>query len=340
MKTPILYVLTSTNQDLYLEELWASLFSLHHYNDEVIVKVLSDSETSERIKASPEVYSMITELISVDVPTDYPAKERSRYIKTNIRNLVDEDFLFIDTDTVICASLEEIDNLPIKNIGMVPELHGPFKEHLTYPFTVKDTNRIFGIDVSDSPFWFNSGCMLVRDNAFTHEFFEKWQANWKYSAFQKNNSSDQRALLKTDHDYGYVIECIPDIYNAQIAMSIKWFYEAKIIHFWHFRKFFTPNMDFSPFFGHQIYRELKEKGTIDQEIAHKIIHSKSAFRNDSMICGENEIKLIMSPFNSVLWKQYQKGGFIHWILKKQIYFIGLYQRSINRFKRLCKHTHQ
>ena len=74
MKTPVLYVLTSTNQDLYLEELWVSLFSLHHYNDEVIVKVLSDSETSERIKANPEVYSMITELISVDVPADYPAK--------------------------------------------------------------------------------------------------------------------------------------------------------------------------------------------------------------------------------------------------------------------------
>lgn len=340
MKTPVLYVLTSSNQDLYLEELWVSLFSLHHYNDEVIVKVLSDSETSERIKANPEVYSMITELISVDVPADYPAKERSRYIKTNIRNLVDGDFLFIDTDTVICASLDEIDNLPIKNIGMVPELHGPFKEHLTYTFTVKDTNRIFGIDASDSPFWFNSGCMLVRDNAFTHEFFEKWQANWKYSAFQKNNSSDQRALLKTDYDYGYIIECIPDSYNAQIAMSIKWFYEAKIIHFWHFRKNFTPNMDFSPFFGHQIYRELKEKGTIDQEIAPQIIHCKSAFRNDSMICGENEIKLVMSPFNSVLWKQFQKGGFIHWILKKQIYFIGLYQRGINRFKRLCKHTHQ
>ena len=252
MKTPILYVLTSSENDLYLEELWVSLFSLHYFNKEVTVKVLSDESTAKRIKARPELCAMIDDLYPVDVPQDYPAKERSRFIKTNIRNLVEGDFLFIDTDTVICAPLDEVDNLTVKNIGMVPELHGPFKEHLTYNYTVADTNRIFDTDTSDSPYWFNSGCMLVRDNTFTHEFFRKWQENWKYSAFKKNNSSDQRALLKTDHDYGYVIECIPDVYNAQIAMSLKWFYEAKIVHFWHFRKFFTPNMDFSPFFSHQI----------------------------------------------------------------------------------------
>ena len=340
MNTPILYVLTSSESDLYLEELWISLYSLHHFNKEVTVKVLSDKVTTERIKANPELFSMIDDLYPVDVPKEYPAKVRSRFIKTNIRNLIDGDFLFIDTDTVICASLDEIDRLPVKNIGMVPELHGPFKEHLTYNYTVADTNRIFGIDAGDSPYWFNSGCMLVRDNNFTHVFFAKWKENWKYSAFMKNNSSDQRALLKTDHDYGYIIECIPDVYNAQIAMSIKWFYEAKIIHFWHFRKYFTPNMEFSPFFSHQIYRELKKKRTIDKEIAYMILHCKSTFRNDSMICGEDEIDLIMSPINTVLWKQYQKGGFIHWLLKKQVYIIVMSQRFKNKLRRLCKHTHQ
>ncbi len=341
MKTPILYVLTSTDKDLYLEELWVSLFSLHHFNKEVVVKVISDKKTVERIKAIPALANLITELHPVDVPKEYPSKEKSRYIKTNIRNLVQGDFLFIDTDTVICGSLEEIDSLPVKNIGMVPELHGPFKEHLTYEYTVADTKRIFGVDASDSPYWFNSGCMLVRDNAFTHEFFEKWQENWKYSAFQKGNSSDQRALLKTDHDYGYVIECIPNVYNAQVAMSIKWFYEAKIIHFWHFRKYFTPNMDFSPFFNHQIYRDIKEYGMLTNTIQHQILNCKSSFRNDSMICGIDEIKLVMHPIATILWKQYQKEGFIHWFLDRMIKYVGLYQRGTNKIRKaLCKNTHR
>ena len=111
MKTPILYVLTSSENDLYLEELWVSLFSLHYFNKEVTVKVLSDESTAKRIKARPELCAMIDDLYPVDVPQDYPAKERSRFIKTNIRNLVEGDFLFIDTDTVICAPLDEVDNL-------------------------------------------------------------------------------------------------------------------------------------------------------------------------------------------------------------------------------------
>lgn len=340
MKTPVLYVLTSTDNDLYLEELWVSLYSLHHFNKEVVAKVLSDSDTVERIKAKPELAKMITELLPINVPQEYPSKEKSRYIKTNIRNLVQGDFLFIDTDTVICAPLDEIDSLPVKNIGMVPELHGPFREHLTYKFTVADTKRIFDVDASDSPYWFNSGCMLVRDNDFTREFFGKWQENWKYSAFQKGNSSDQRALLKTDHDYGYIIESIPDVYNAQIAMSIKWFYEAKIIHFWHFRKYFTPNMDFSPFLSHQIYKRLKEQGKITDDIARTILACKSSFRNDSMICGTDEINLVMHPIATILWKQYQKRGFVHWLLDRMIKYVGLYQRGTNRIKgTLCKNTH-
>lgn len=116
----------------------------------------------------------------------------------------------------------------------------------------------------------------------------------------------KKTLLKTDHDYGYIIESIPDVYNAQIAKSIKWFYEAKIIHFWHFRKYFTPNMDFSPFFSHQIYRELKEEGKITEEMAITILNCKSSFRNDSMICGADEINLIMHHIATILWKQYQK----------------------------------
>lgn len=333
MKTPVLYVLTSTEKDLYLEELWVSVYSLRHYNKDVVIYVLSDNPTAERIRKTPELFEQINHIITVSVPDDYPSKERSRFIKTNIRNLVKGDFLFIDTDTVICGSLADIDNLNIKNIGMVPELHGSFKEHLTYTFTVADVQRIFGIDASKSPYWFNSGCMLVRDNEFTHEFFEKWQQNWKYSALEKDNSSDQRALLKTDHDYSYVIECIPDVYNSQIAMSMKWFYEAKIVHFWHFRKFFTPNMNFSPFLSHQLYKDIRTEGTISDNIANTILQCKSSFCNDSMICGEDEIKLIFSPVNTILWKQYLKGGFMKWLLDKLAKYTRLYQREINKIKR-------
>lgn len=337
MNTQIVYVLTSEEEDLYLEEMWASIYSLKHFNKNTKIVVLTDDSTALRIDKRGELAAMVTEVKPISIPNEYPTRERSRFIKTNIRNLVKGDFLFIDTDTIVCASLDEIDSLPVKNIGMVPELHGPFSEHLTYQYTVDDTRRIFGVDVSDSPYWFNSGCMLVRDNDFTHKFFADWQKNWKYSAFEKHNSSDQRALLKTDHDYGYAIECIPDVYNAQIAMSLKWFYEAKIIHFWHFRKSFTPNMDFSPFLSHQIYRDIKAAGTINHEVADTILHCKSAFRNDSFVIGKDDIEFVMSPFNTILWKQYKKGGLYKWMMDKLTWQTGLYQRVTRKIKQCLTH---
>lgn len=335
MNTQIVYVLVSRESDLYLEELWTSLFSLRHFNKDCIVTVLVDLETSVRIDAQKDLRKLINKLIIVDVPQKYPSKERSRYIKTNLRNLIDGDFLFIDTDTVICGPLDDIDSLDVKNIAMVPELHGPFREHLTYKYTVQDTNRIFNVDVTDSPFWFNSGCMLVRDNQFTRDFFFDWNKNWKYSAFKKNNSSDQRALLKTDYDYGYIIECLPDIYNSQVAMSMKWFYDAKIIHFWHFRKHYTPNMDFSPFMSHEIYRALKREGAITMEIANTILNCKSTFRNDSMICGEDEIQLVFSPVNTILWQKYLKGGLTKLLINQIIKILILQRRAKNYMTRLC-----
>lgn len=338
MKTQILYVLTSTEDDLYLEELWVSLYSLRHFNEDIKVIVLTNEGTARRINANSSLKQMITVLKAVDIPKCYSNKECSRFIKTNIRNLVDGDFLFIDTDTVICASLDDIDLLQVKNIGMVAELHGPFKDHLTYKYTCDDTKRIFGTDVSDSPYWFNSGCMLVRDNDFTRKFFKSWQDNWKYSAFQKHNSSDQRALLKTDHDHGYIIERIPDVYNAQIAMSIKWLYDAKIIHFWHFRKSFTPNMDFSPFLSHQVYRDIRKDGRISPDTDKTILHCKSAFRNDSMICGQNEINLILSPLNNVVWRQYQASPVFKYLLDQFIKLVTLYQRVKRKIHRPEKKT--
>lgn len=334
METQIVYVLASTEEDLYLEELWVSLFSLRQYHPNDKVVVLADGPTSERISKYPSLVSLITEIKVIPVPDDYSAKFRSREIKTSIRNLVDGDFLFIDTDTVICDSLSEVDNLPVQNIGMVPELHGTFKNHLCYDYVRTDVKRIFDVDVSDSPYWFNSGCMLVRDNQLTREFFRKWNKNWKHSAFDKGNSSDQRALLRTDKSYGYIIECLPDIYNSQIAMSIQYLMNAKIVHFWHMRSNFTPNLDYSPFCSKAIYRQIRQDRGISDNTAFTILNCKSSFGTPSMLVGRDEIDFLFSRFYVVLGRAYKESGSMRWFFDKFIYWVNLYYRAKRKITKL------
>ena len=327
MKTPIVYVLISSEQDYFLEEFWVSLFSLRQFHPKDKVMVVTDEPTSHRIDDRQELKEMISEVIIVPLPDEYNGRLRSRTLKTTVRNIIDGDFLTIDTDTVICKPLDEVDSLSIKNIGMVPEMHGPFKNHITYKFITNELKRIYGTDVSDAPYWFNSGCMLVRDNEFTREFFKKWNEEWKVATFQKNASSDQRPLLKVDHDYGYVIECLPDTFNCQVALSIQYFHEAKILHFWHMKNDFYFDLDYSPFANKYVYKQVRQNKSITPEVASLIKDCKNTFNSPSMVVGRNDLEFLMSAFNTILGKAYRESKLMHSLLNMVITFVNYYLRA-------------
>ena len=316
MKLQLVYVLISSESDFFLEEFWVSLFSLRRFHPKDKVVVLTDHPTAERVRDRPQLASMITDLKIIDLPDDYDGRLRSRTLKTSVRNLIDGDFMTIDTDTVICGSLDEVDNLPVKNIGMVPEMHGPFKNHITYKFITNELKRIYGTDVSDAPYWFNSGCMLVRDNEFTREFFKKWNEEWKVATFQKNASSDQRPLLKVDHDYGYIIECLPDTFNCQVALSIQYLHEAKILHFWHMKDDFFLDLSYSPFTSKYVYKQVKQNKDITPEIVFLIKDCKNTFFSPSMVVGRNDLEFLLSPFNTVLGRASRESKLMHVLINK------------------------
>lgn len=333
MKIQLVYVLISSESDFFLEEFWVSLFSLRRFHPKDKVVVLTDHPTAERVRERPQLAAMITDLKIVDVPKDYNGRLRSRTLKTSVRNLIDGDFMTIDTDTVICGALDGADDLPIKNIGMVPEMHGAFKNHITYQLITNELKRIYNTDVSDAPYWFNSGCMLVRDNAFTREFFRKWNEEWKVATFQKNASADQRPLLKVDHDYGYVIECLPDVYNCQVALSVQYFHEAKILHFWHMKDDFFLDLSYSPFTSKYVYRQVREHKAITPEVANLIAICKNTFASPSMIVGRKDLNFLMSPFNTVLGRAYRESKLMHWFLDRVITFVNYYLRAKNKLRK-------
>ena len=53
MKTQIVYVLVSSEKDVFLEELWASAWSLRQYEPYVTVNVVVDEPTAKRVRAMP-----------------------------------------------------------------------------------------------------------------------------------------------------------------------------------------------------------------------------------------------------------------------------------------------
>ena len=313
----IVYVLVANEKNLYLEEMWVSIFSLRRHHPEATVKVLVDMETKEYLSRFPQLTSMIDETVVVQTPAGYNAKQRSRQIKTTIRNVLKGDYIFIDTDTVICKPLDGIvediaEMKDFRGIAAVREGHVTMKDTLFPPTgTVK---RIFDIDISQSPLMTNSGVMFVADIPFTHEFYKRWNENWKRSCFEKGNSQDQPSLYATDCQYGYVIRELSGIYNAQVAMSLKYYADAVILHWWHMD--FIEDQSYSPYFSLEIYQDLKKEGEITPQIEELIINAKQSFVSPTMPVGKEHILFLFSPAGKIFYRIYKEGGAASWLMLK------------------------
>ena len=231
--------------------------------------------------------------------------------KTTVRNVIDGAYLFVDTDTVICKPLDDIDSLTC-DMAAVPDGHLPLSECMFPP--TNSVNKIFKTDVSDSKYWFNSGVMFVADNEQTRKFYKRWNENWTYSCFEKGQSQDQPALLATDKEFGYIISELPGIYNAQVAMSLKYFADAAIVHWWHMS--FIENQDYSPFFSLQIYKDVKKFKGLSDETIEQIEHCKQSFVSPSMPVGKEHIYFLFSPAGKIFNRIYKEGGAACFLMNK------------------------
>lgn len=311
MRTQIVYTLISSEDDYFLEELWVSLYSLRLFHPEVTVNVLVDEPTKEYMERFPKLCNMITNIVVVPVPENYNAKHRSRVIKTTVRNVIDGAYLFIDTDTVICKPLDNIDNLTC-DIAAVPEEHLQLKDLTFSP--VNGIKNVFGVDISDSKFWFNSGVMFVADTDAARKLYHDWNKKWEFSCFQKGQSQDQPALSVANKENNMLISELPGIYNSQVAMSLKYFADAAIVHWWHMS--FIENQDYSPFFSLQIYKDVKQAKGLTADIEELIKHCKQSFVSPTMPVGKDHIYFLFSPAGKIFNRIYKDGGVASFLMNK------------------------
>ena len=313
MKTQIVYVLVSSENDVFLEELWVSVWSLRQYEPDVIVNVVVDESTEKRVNANVELMALITNVVVADVPPQYTPKERSREIKTRIRELIKGDFFYIDTDTVICKPLAVIDNCE-SDVAGIPDSNVFLKDNPFAGGMIGSVKEIFGSDVSNCKYLINGGVIYAKDNEVAHELFRRWNRNWTYSCFTKGNSQDQPALWQSDHEMGSVIKLLPDVYNSQVAMSLQYFAEAAIVHFLHMN--FIPDQSYSPYLSLKIYRDIKDAGTLTPEIKDLIINCKSSFVPFTMPVGRDQLLFLFTNMGKNFVQIYKEGGAASWLMLK------------------------
>ena len=268
MLTKFVYVLTCVPEATYIEQALISIWSARYHNPDAYIVLLVDNKTNQLLVGQrAEVVKYISERIVVDVPAEFNVMQASRWIKTNVRNLIDGDFLFIDCDTIITQTLEEVDKFECQ-IGAVLDSHRPVSAfQIPEKINLIQLASLCNWDFSGVERYYSSGILYVKDSKETRTFYHLWHKNYLYSS-KCGVNIDQISLEKTVQELP-IIKDIDDIWNTIMFIRPNFIESAKIIHF--------PSLDNNSFlFSKRVLDMIKINGLSDY-VKYYIAHPIQSF---------------------------------------------------------------
>lgn len=318
MKTQIVYTITSDNNDVYLEQVLVSLYSLRLYNPDATVILIVDDITNKTLYGQrAHLLKFITKKIVITVPSEYNKVQRSRFLKTSIRENIKGDYLFIDSDTIITASLKDIDNFP-NEIGAVKDYHLYFKDIPAIKSILQKAKKIQWNVSNDDLIYFNSGVIFAKDTPKVHILYKKWQEIWKESV-KKNMYYDQPALGKANAECGYIIKELDGTWNCQLlTKGLKYLYQSRIIHYFSSTQVSYSKIDDSVYYflNKKIYEEIKMLGYIPEHTIEAIKHAQSAFSTNYELYYGTKYDFINSKTCKALKRIYFKHPILFKIIER------------------------
>lgn len=296
MNTKIIYVLTSSSKDYYLEQTILSIYSLKLHNPTAKVIIVTDLETKNSLIGQRNIiYKLADEIITPDIPNEFNNLQKSRYLKTKLREFVSGDFMYIDGDTIIVDSLKEIDDFECV-LGAVSDkninIKSRYKNYVIYNYA-----RIFNWTIPENDIYFNGGMMYAKDSDVAHKFYQTWHNLWIDGVKNKGINIDQPSLAKANELNGYPIVELDGTFNCQIIENgLRFLHKAKIIHYYasNLGKWDCPYL----IRDNRIYEIVRQDG-INEDLIHLIMNAKSAFTDKCMIIGGNACDAYHSTMNGI-----------------------------------------
>ena len=231
MKTKLVYVLTCAPEATYIEQALMAVWSARYHNLDAQIVLMVDDKTDALLTGKRgEILNYISEKIVVPFEDEsLTPMFRSRWIKTQVRQLINGDFLFVDSDTICQRPLNDIDDFDCE-VGAVLESHLPVSEFCdALHRSAQNANEKIGMDIDVEQLYFSSGVLLVRDTQKTHKLYELWHQFWK-EGNDIGLKIDQPSLAKANREMGHIIKQIPDSYNCILFTRPPFVREAHILH--------------------------------------------------------------------------------------------------------------
>lgn len=231
MKTKLVYVLTCAPEATYIEQALMAVWSARHWNPDAHIVLMVDDKTDALLTGKRgEILNYISEKIVVPFEdASLTPMYRSRWIKTQVRQMIEGDFLFVDSDTICQRSLADIDNFDCE-VGAVLESHLPVKKFCDSLYeTAKNYCAQIDVDIDKEQNYYSSGVLYVKDTKQTHQLYQLWHQYWK-EGNEIGLKIDQPSLAKANCVMGHIIRQIPDTYNCILFTQPPFLRAAHILH--------------------------------------------------------------------------------------------------------------
>lgn len=234
MKTKLVYVLTCSPEGTYIEQALMSIWSAKYHNPGAHIVLITDDMTNSLLSGTRgEVLSYISEKIVVSFSDkDSSMMYRSRWLKTNVRSIVEGDYLFIDCDTIITSDLSKIDKMT-SAIALSRDENINLSD--ASPLVVQpivDKCSLIGIDIMKEICYYNSGVMYVKDVPETHDLYDLWHTTWE-NGLELGVTVDQPSFAKANIECGRIVDLLDDKWNTIVCSQVNTIYDSYILHFWH-----------------------------------------------------------------------------------------------------------
>lgn len=322
-KLQLAYVLTSSPDDVYLEQAYVSMCSAKHYMPDAKIILITDDLTANTLKGTrKQEIKYADQIIVVKILAQLNGQKRSRYLKTNVRKYLKGDFLFIDCDTIITKPLYDILNTHA-DIAACHDSHcSNFKESPYYEINVRKGKKLHW-PIEQEKHYFNTGILFVRDTPPAHKFYNTWHHTLIAESWPKNITFDQPSFAKTNYMLGHIVKNLPDVWNCELKHGIKYLKDAKIVHY------LCTNMKpsaYKPFFimiDQQTIQEIKQTGNIPPAVKETITDPFRGIAPLSRCFAGDDLYFFTTALYHFIRKRYGKPSF-----RTLTLLIHLYNRTI------------
>lgn len=251
----IVYVLADRADGPYTAMTTISALSARRVDSDAHIELLIPAELGEELKGS-RLFDLCNEVVMTRCP--FPEnRERSRYLKTVMRQHISGDFAFLDSDTLVLRRFDD-DFAKTRDIASAEDLNrGKPTPGFPHEF----------IALYDKMGWrttfryYNSGVIFMRDNRRVHAACHKWHAAWVAALNEVGCVFDQPAFNHSLDIEDVTVDLLPRSLNALVDANPRFARGASILHF-----FTTGGHPRGETIAAQLLGIFEETGTIPWEL--------------------------------------------------------------------------